>query len=201
MIFDIEAVVDSYGYANTGYVTEYQYDSFGNNKKVIRYGDKIALIRAAGSELAYAAVPTEAGLRSQLASVSNTRVIETEFDALGRKTKVQEGARTFSYLDDSGVLQSASARPETRFEYNSLGQVYRQSVVTGKPGETLDTYFWYDALGRQVKTLDANNYLTTLEYTAFGELKQRTEHARAVTGSFSAAKRQQRLMLAIAAQG
>ena len=113
VLFDVEAELSA-GYVTRGYVTEYQYDSFGNATKVTRYNQPIDLVASRGSN-AYASALTESYVRSKLTpayvnDIAN-RTIETSFDALGRKTKVQEGARTFSYLDDSGVLQKRQCSP------------------------------------------------------------------------------------------
>lgn len=182
VLFDVEAKVVSNN-ATTGFVTAYEYDSFGNQKKVTRYKNSIDLRAAAGT--AFAGVLSERYLRDRLVVSGDDRSLDVRFDAAGRKTSIKESARPFSYLTSTGALQTGTAQPETLYEYNAFGQLYRQSVLTGKPGESLDSYCWYDTLGRQVKSLDTMGYLTTQLFNRFGELQTRTEHARIVSGSWN----------------
>ena len=99
------------------------------------------------------------------------RVIQNEYDALGRVTKII-GA------DPDG--DGAQASPETTYTYNILGQVLSTTDPLGKV-----TKYEYDALGRQTKVIEPDPDddgplpapVTEYTYDVFGQLAKVTKIA------------------------
>jgi YD repeat-containing protein len=167
----------------TGGVTKYGYSVFGEQSSVVRYSAPVAL--TAGQPVTSAQLLPQIGT-----SASTDRLLTIIYDAAGRKIDVR------AYAPDD--LASAY-KTRTVFTYNAYGELAREATMlrmeevvgTFAPqsfgDEVYDgdedwafTYHYYDDAGQETLTVDPAGYCTTLEYTAFGEVSQRTELSRAL---------------------
>ncbi|MDK2126956.1 DUF4214 domain-containing protein, partial [Parachitinimonas caeni] len=162
-----------------GQVTEHRYDLLGNQRELIRYGGKISVTPNATGY-------TTAELAAKVAGLdqSDKRVLSYEYDRFGRQTKITEP--TAFQLNQSGMAEAGQAARETRQIYNGLGQLVKQSV-TLDAGQTADSYFYYDALGRKIGQVDAGGFLTTWAYDEFGNSVVDSQYSIALrAGSYNA---------------
>jgi YD repeat-containing protein len=169
------------------YVTAYGYSAYGEQTALIRYATKLQTDASA-----FASANWQAGQAISLAQMLATgsvvadgqsdRTIATTYNALGQKTLVQMSSVT--YYKSSGYAEQGS--PITTFQYNVHGDVVRENVLlegtmdpqNGNP-VWASTWRWYDAMGRNTITVDAEGYVTAMTYNATGEVVKTVEHARA----------------------
>ncbi|HCU65778.1 MAG TPA: hypothetical protein DF774_08465 [Rheinheimera sp.] len=178
--YDVEAT-DTDGYKPlSGQVSSYEYNSFGQMTKLTRYAQEIVL----GNWDSL----TPEGLAAKVdANHVLNRSIYTEYDSAGRKIKVFEQSREYSYFSTAqNAYVKANRQPVTEYHYNSFGELFKTSVATGQGVETLDSYNWYDNLGRKIVTLDPAGYMSGWTYNGTGEVETYTEYARAVQGTLNA---------------
>lgn len=166
-----------------GFATAYGYDAFGQQQTVTRHAAR-ANTAAVPGWIAGQAL-TEAQLGASGIIVANgtaDRQLTIAYDLAGRKTSVSQTAVT--YYDVGGVLRAAES-PTTQFSYNAYGDMVKESVLLhGTPGinaSWADTYHYYDALGRNELSVDAEGYATRTEYNANGEVTRSTQYARAIS--------------------
>lgn len=76
-----------------------------------------------------------------------------------------------SSRDSGGVFHPTSA-----YEYNAFGDVIKTSVRINEK-EWAETYTFYNNDGQKTAVIDAEGYLTTYQYTIFGEVVSITEYA------------------------
>lgn len=165
-----------------GYVTAYEYNAFGDQSKLTRFATAInngpLAGWVAGQPLTFAQMGTAGVLNL---SNSNNRALVTAFDIRGLKTSVTQSTTVGYYKSDGST---ASGAPVTLFVHDVYGQLVKESVLLqGAPGvdaEWADTWRYYDALGRNDLTVDAEGYATASIYNANGDLIRTTEHARAI---------------------
>ncbi|MGH8078138.1 MAG: hypothetical protein ACREPE_12545, partial [Lysobacter sp.] len=164
-----------------GYVTGYRYDAYGAQTELTRYANAVTLPAGQAVELD--------ALEGQLqAAPAADRTLSMRYDQRGQKLEVLQAAVAF--YDDAGNL--LQGRPATRFDYDAYGQLVRESVLlAGDPDAVsarwADTFRYYDAVGRNTVTVDAEGYVTTSTYDAHGQVLAQTEHARTLAGAWSAA--------------
>ncbi|MGY6553333.1 MAG: putative Ig domain-containing protein [Wenzhouxiangella sp.] len=133
-------------------------------------GQRTAMIDPLGRRVEY--VYDAAGYLSQVIHADGTSR-QHDFDAAGRHLSVtdEEGHATLFDYDAAGRLvrirQPATApgeaRPETRFSYDSFGQLRTRIDALGRV-----TAFEYDAAGRPVRTILPDGSAQTTEYDAAG---------------------------------
>ena len=167
-----------------GCLTAYTYNGFGEIWTLRRYETKINTTPLAGwtagqplsqAQLQTAGVTTTSG---------NDRTITTTYTALGRKSTVVQSATTYYRADGS----AASGTPTHAFAYNAFGDTVQESdLLEGTAGNAdavwATTTRYYDALGRNTLTVDAQGYVTATAYNATGEATETIEYARALTGT------------------
>lgn len=156
-----------------GYVTAYERDALGNVTTLTRYATKIAdTIRSAWGSSA----PSGATIAGLLTSNSANRSITTQYDALGRVTRITEPQVIASTGDIAATAFTAS--PVTRHSYNAFGDVTQSQVLKSQTASTslwLTTTHYYDARGLETATVDALGNVTTQTYDAFGNVSSRVE--------------------------
>lgn len=165
-----------------GYVTAYEYNAFGDQSKLTRFATAINTGPlagwVAGQPLTFAQMGTAGVLNL---SNSNNRALVTDFDIRGLKTSVTQSSTVDYYKSDGST---ASGAPVTLFVHDVYGQLVKESVLLeGAPGvdaKWADTWRYYDALGRNDLTVDAEGYATASIYNANGDVIRTTEHARAL---------------------
>lgn len=190
------------------YVTKYAYDGLGNVTQLRRYNGKVSqtTLDSGGESLVSKeaeitsatvdsltertkALEAVAWAVSNAASLttSGSRLIQTAFDAVGRKETVTEPAVYYYITDDVGGTRGATtASPKTKFTYDALGNVISEAKLTNPTTDAwFTTYYGYDRKGNQTHTLDALKYQTIRAYNAFGEITSQTEYAAAVTSTIS----------------
>ncbi|MBN8432173.1 putative Ig domain-containing protein [Microbulbifer salipaludis] len=161
-----------------GYITEYQYDGYGNQVGLTRYAKAWGGVDARGlSAISTAEVEGKLGESGYSDSVENRSLVR-EFDELNRLMRVTE--ESVSYFDTvTGTLQTSS--PKTEYQYNAYGELTKSSVLISEHSNTwAHTYHYYNGLGQKVMTVDAERYVTEWQYNEFGQTEFVTEYARAL---------------------
>lgn len=154
------------------YVTEYRYDTFGNQTEMIRYANRID---SHTSDLD--------SLESQLrADDAVDRKLVYTYDRMNRLASVKQPAGLVfepSVGSAGGQLNTVSA--VTTNTYDAFGRLIKQSQLASLSGATADTYYYYDQRDAKVGEIDALGYVTTHEYDAVGNLTATTEYAHALS--------------------
>ena len=112
----------------------------------------------------------------------DTRTVVTEYDQRGQLSRVITPS-TFNF-DSSSALADAYFESEgvsTNY-YNAAGQIVKQSVLKNPLSDTtIDSYFYYDARGNQVASIDGQGYLSEYEYDANGDVVRVVEYAQSLS--------------------
>lgn len=166
------------------YLTEHRYDVFGNETQLIRYAAPVnTAARVPG------AIWTEADvLASRTVNDAADRTLVTDYDRLNRATRITQPV-VFNFEPNQSVAGGAgfSAAPATRNEYDSFGQLIRQSKLLDPAADrwSVVTYY-YDRRGYKTAEVSPHGYLTTYTHDETGDLKRQVEYARALSaGSWS----------------
>ncbi|WP_185233241.1 Tox-REase-5 domain-containing protein [Teredinibacter franksiae] len=142
-------------------VTKNTYDTVGNITHVTRYNSGANSEPSRGYYL-----PAD-----NVVSASSTydRVIINQYDAAGRKTKTtMPTSRLSTYATNGGgTLRNDAA--VTEFQYNAMGEKVKQRVQTDS-SVWRDTYYYYDAVGRQAMEVNAKGQATKTEYDGMGNV-------------------------------
>lgn len=162
-------------------VTEYRYDTFGNEVRATRFENTLnpssaGLVAAGWHE---GAALTEGLVRASLVQSARDRSVESGYTILGQKCAVMHDAVT--YYRPGGA--AAVGRPTLLTTYNTYGEVVKSSILLeGTPGQSdvvwAETHHYYDRMGREVMNVDAEGYVNTNEFNAYGDVVRKTEHAR-----------------------
>jgi|GEM_PF-1136118 len=167
------------------YVTEYRYDTFGNQTDLIRYANKMGL-----SGLTESQSWSSSQIASRIsASATQDRKIQTTYDRLNRVSQVtQPSAFSFESFNSTAQTQTFTAGAATTYQYNAFGQVTKESrLVNPLINLWSESYSYYDRRGNKRGEVDPLGYLTTFEYDETGDLTQHVEYAKKLTaGSWSA---------------
>jgi len=164
-------------------VTVYNYDALGNRVLTRRFVNPLNLaVPARGyyqiSDNTATALPRDS---------TQDRTLNVGYDALGRKTFVQQdpvSLYTFNGSVAGATLITAS--PTTVYSYNTLGQLVRETqIARNASGVTVMTaassVYYYDLAGNRVGSVDALGNYTRMEYDAQGKLTRQVEYATALT--------------------
>ena len=165
-----------------GYVTGYTYNAFGEQATLRRYATRLGAIGgwSAGSAITLPQLTATV----VIPSATLDRTLTTSYDSLGQQTQVQQSAVTYVKTDGN----TAMGTPTTQFTYNSYGEVVKTAVLLDAANNVwANTYQYYDELGHNTVTVDAEGYVSTIAYNAMGEVIQSTEHARALSSVAMAA--------------
>jgi YD repeat-containing protein len=175
-----------------GYVTGYQYNTFGQVTRLTRYASKTAISesdvrQAARIDALLAAYPHD-----------QDRVLTTEYDRNGRSTRVIEGA-TFSFDTANAANDYQTVARTTQSAYNGFGEIIKQSVYGANAAglaltQSQDTYYYYNQRGFQHAQISvsrrengqAYGYLTTSSADQAGNIISQTEYAQEIALSNSA---------------
>ncbi len=165
-------------------VTAYTPNVFGEAEKVTRYSVTV------GAPTASNGLWSASELQGKLTGDARARTIETHYDGRGRKDQVILPGTRY-YASDSAVPANAASvaqvttSPTTKFEYNAHGDLMCESVkidaegtdAEGRSGHWRDTWHYFDAMGREYRTIDAAGYHTARTFDENGNLKSVTEFA------------------------
>ena len=164
-----------------GYVTSYAYGAFGDQTRLTRHAARINTAALTGWSAGQALGLLQMATAGVVASGANDRTLSTTYDLRGQKSAVVQSQ--VAYYTSAGALANGS--PTTRFQYDAYGQLVLESVLLeGEDGQAnarwANTWHYYDVLGRDVLTVDAEGYATSTSYNATGEVVETIEHARAL---------------------
>lgn len=162
-------------------VSTYLYNAYGEQIRLLRYAARLV---TTGS--AFTSANWQAGKEitwSQIAAgVDNAnglnRFIYTDYNQRGEKTEVRLSAVEYRNLDNTSIINSGT--PTTRYEYNAYGEVVREKVLQAGTDFWAETYRYYDRAGRMTHVVDAEGYMTEMQYNATGEVVKTIEYARTV---------------------
>jgi YD repeat-containing protein len=162
-------------------VTTYGYNAYGEQVSLLRYAAKLVTTGAAFTSANWQA-GKEITLAQAVAGVDGSnpqnRFIFTDYNQRGEKIEVRLSAVEYRNLDNSSVIVSGT--PTTRYEYNAYGEVVREKVLQAGTGFWAETYRYYDRAGRMTHVVDAEGYMTEMQYNATGEVVKTIEYARTV---------------------
>lgn len=173
----------AYDVDEAGYVTAYAYDAFGEQTSVRRYANKIDFTKLSGWSAGTAITLAQMGATGVLtADVAADRILTTTFDALGRKSGVLQSA--VSYFK-AGASTATTGTPTTLFVYDNYGNLVKErQLLEGTAGQAdavwADTFRYYDELGRLIRSVDAEGYVTGWQYDAIGQMTIQVEFARKI---------------------
>ncbi len=170
-----------------GFVSQYDTNTFGDVTTFTRYGVKINVddVRASvvgDHPFGTAAVQSrlDAAKLARTAADGDDRIIQTDFDNLGRTRTVTTLPDVFIY-DGNG--HSYTGHGVTTYDYDAFGDVIRASTLADQAtGQWAVTTNYFDHRGLQVATVDPMNYLTTREFDAAGNVTDVVEYADPATG-------------------
>ncbi len=164
-------------------VTAYTYDAQGNTLTTKRYANALtAAVPAAGYYKSSDITAT-----TLVANPAQDRTLTSTYDALGRKTAVQQDqVSLYTFTGNVATSTLITAAPTTVYTYNALGQVVRETqIARNTSGATVltgaSTYYYYDLSGNRVGAVDALGHYTRMEYDALGKLTRQVEYATKLT--------------------
>ncbi|MQP74711.1 LysM peptidoglycan-binding domain-containing protein [Stenotrophomonas sp. MYb238] len=158
-----------------GYVTGYTYNTFGEQATLTRYADKLVASAISGWSEGMPLVAAQVAAGRPAGTMDRT--LTTRYDALGRKTEVTQSSVYYYQADGT----RGETQPTTRFRYNAFGELARTAVLLDPvAGRWSPTYQYYDGLGRNILTVDAEGYVTQRTHDAMGQVTQVIEYARAL---------------------
>lgn len=136
------------GNPSRGALQQWSYDGAGNVVSLRRYGELVALPLAAGGS---APVPVNS---------SNVRETLFTYDGAGRQINETVKSVLLGELNEStGAYNVFSGDILTRKYYDAAG-----NLIEEVDGRGNSTFHFYDAVGRQIFNVDAENYVTAWSY-------------------------------------
>ena len=171
VVFDIDQML---------VVTGHVYDAFGEEVLTTRYANALrsnapALVAAGWQE---GQAISGSLLNLALVASAQDRHIESSYTLVGQKSMVQYDAVDYFKADGT----ASNGRPTLLTVYNAYGEVVKTSVLLeGAVGSSTaiwsDTYHYFDAMGREVMSVDPEGYVNTNQYDAYGSIVRKTQHA------------------------
>ncbi|WP_281286431.1 calcium-binding protein [Pleionea sediminis] len=165
-----------------GFVTEYQYDAFGNEENMVRYQHRIDAVNL--NELT---ALNESAIESALMVQKEANALRSISKVYNSLNQVVELKQPVIETYDVATNSANTTAPTTRFEYNAFGEVIKTSTLSravaadNNNGQAIeewaDTYSYFNQLGQKVAEVNAENYLDKWTYTAFGEVETHAEYA------------------------
>ncbi|TXH72383.1 MAG: hypothetical protein E6Q88_06340 [Lysobacteraceae bacterium] len=160
-----------------GSVTAHTYTAFGEQRTTTRHSVTLGA-PPSGREYWHA---TE--IAAQTATDAQSRTTTTSYDALGRRIEVRGPAAQRYYSGvaaaaNPGVATTTDGAAVTQYQYNAFGEIHREAVQIDATRWN-ETWRYYDAAGREVRSIDALGYHTTRGYDALGNMTETVEYANA----------------------
>jgi len=166
-----------------GHVTGYTYNAFGEQSQLRRYANRLNTAGISGFVPGGPLLSWQLTSTVLVADAANDRVVTTTYDSRGLKLQVTQS--TISYVQSNG--STASASPITQFSYSAFGELARTSVLLDQAAGTwAHTWQYYDELGRVTLSVDAEGYVTRMQYSVLGEVTEVREYARALSATVQA---------------
>lgn len=170
-----------YSVDEIGVVTQYFYDGAGRVTDQVRYTNPVTIARATDEVLPASISVTTAGTDRR------TRYF---YDSDGNLAGTLDGeGYLVEYLyDPAGYLfQQIAYATQTNSSYWLAGTLQQlrpaldNTATTASPEQDIVTYFFYDAQGRRIGTLDGAGYLTEMVYDSAGNITQTNRWDRVLT--------------------
>lgn len=169
------------------YVTAYSYDAFSNQLSTTRHATPVAIAFNRSAPLSL----TE--MNTLIQPSSQDRTLNKQYDQLDRHVATQEN--TVSNYDPQSAYtaeQAAfSAAKQSQTVYNAFGEIVLSRQLHSTLGDAdsgndvwLESYTYYDQLGRRALQVDAKGYVTQWQYDERGNILREMQYARAATGSW-----------------
>nr|WP_274517543.1 glycohydrolase toxin TNT-related protein [Pseudomonas sp. GM48] len=164
-------------------VTAYTYDALGQTTRTVRYTN--ALTQAVPAKGYY--LGTDITTATLVPSAAQDRTLTTSYDALGRKTAVQQNlVSLYTFNGNVATSTLTTVAPTTLYSYDAFGQLVRETqVARNASGATVQTgastVHYYNLDGQRIGSVDALGYYTRMEYDALGQLTRQTEYATKLT--------------------
>ena len=154
-----------------GCVTRYHYDAFGNLSTKITFANAIPVDQNDYSiDGIITVTPTDVLDRYEYYRYDGDhRLIEIKKNPI---RMYNSDTDNYNATHDYQVL----LKPTTRITYNAFGDTITQSVQLTDTNWSTTTYL-YDNDGLHIATLDAEQYLTTYRYNAYGLVETETQYA------------------------
>ncbi len=148
-------------------------------------GESIFALAAKNDRFTLSHGQFDAWLKSETSMVDNTanRGLTTSYNALGQQLSVTESSVYSVHYNAEGVLEGSEQQAETQFFYNRWGEVIDEWTLDGV-GNEIHQQAFYDQAGRQIATVNGENYLTTFVYDADDRLVEKTEYAEALSADW-----------------
>ena len=164
-----------------GHVTGYERNVFGEAETLIRYAKPTDLPTSttAAAVARMASAEVVAAIGSAVAPLDHAldRTLTTWYDQLGR---VRETIEPEVYNFDGVTLLGGPGKKKTVNTYNAFGKVVKTRVSDLGETTVVDTFFYFDQLGRQKSQVDALGHLTVRRYDSAGNMLSSKEYARAL---------------------
>ncbi|WP_218276765.1 LysM peptidoglycan-binding domain-containing protein [Pseudomonas sp. FW305-70] len=164
-------------------VTAYTYDALGQTTRTVRYANGLTqAVPAKGYYLGTDITPA-----TLVPSAAQDRTLTTSYDALGRKTAVQQNlVSLYTFTGNVATSTLTTLAPTTLYSYDAFGQLVRETqVARNASGATVQTgastVHYYNLDGQRIGSVDALGYYTRMEYDALGQLTRQTEYATKLT--------------------
>lgn len=177
VVYDIDA---------EGYVTEYGYNLYGQQTRLLRYAAPVSI---PGNT-----APSTSDVSALVqVSYNQDRLLLTRYDLAGRKQQVVQVYNRVSPWNGDSFIQAYGRT--TDYQYNIFGEVVSERLTTDAEGWELDegypssqdgeaqTRYYYDNTGRQTHKIDAGGFVTAWEYNVNGELIREIQYAVAGDGA------------------
>jgi len=165
-------------------VTAYTYDAQGNRLTTKRYAnDLTAPVPTAGYYTA-----SDLNSSTLIPNASQDRTLITTYDALGRKTAVQQDAvSVYTFTGNVATSTLITASPTTVYSYNALGQLVRETLIArNASGVTVQSgasnVYYYDLAGQRIGSVDGQGNYTRMEYNVLGKVSRQVEYANGLSG-------------------
>ena len=162
-------------------VTAHQYNGFGEETITTRHANTLNTTAMQAAGWVPAGAITQAQLQAGLTISALDRKVETRYTVLGQAEWVLQG--NVSYVKSDGTV--SNGQPAVLTTYNAYGEVTKTSLLlSGTPGQAdaiwAETYHYYDALGRETITVDAEGYVNAQQYNSYGDIWRKTEYANSI---------------------
>ncbi len=165
-------------------VTAYTYDAQGNRLTTKRYANALtAPVPTAGYYTA-----SDLNSSTLIPNASQDRTLITTYDALGRKTAVQQDAvSVYTFTGNVATSTLITASPTTVYSYNALGQLVRETLIArNASGVTVQSgasnVYYYDLAGQRIGSVDGQGNYTRMEYNVLGKVSRQVEYANGLSG-------------------
>ncbi|WP_221928398.1 LysM peptidoglycan-binding domain-containing protein [Pseudomonas kilonensis] len=117
-------------------------------------------------------------------NATQDRTLITTYDALGRKTAVQQNlVSLYTFTGNVATSTLTTVAPTTLYSYDAFGQLVRETqVARNASGVTVQTgastVNYYDLAGNRIGSVDALGNYTRMEYNVLGKLTRQVEYAK-----------------------